>query len=287
MQNKLNLLLSTLLLSSSVAFAEFEGTLDMKITMTEKDGSDHGSGAMKVCLGKPGFRTQMKMQMAGMGMDMVMLGKTDNPGILYKINDANKTYSEIDLAKLQAMVPQSQTEQKVTVKKLGQEELLGYKTEHVLVTTGSDDSPRGKSTMELWTAKELGDFSTFEKFQSSHGPGGTGGQAMSKALKDAGAEGMPLKSVTVRPDGGKAIMEVVRVDNRSLPAATFEIPDGYTKSSGGMMDMMGGMSGPQADEMKAKMDAARQKMNEAMKNMSPEQRQMMEQMMKQHGAGNQ
>jgi hypothetical protein len=51
--------------------------------------------------------------------------------------------------------------------------------------------------------------------------------------------------------------------------------------------MMGGMSGPQADEMKAKMDAARQKMNEAMKNMSPEQRQMMEQMMKQRGMGNQ
>jgi len=227
------------------------------------------------------------MQMEGMGMDMVMLGKTDNPGILYKINDANKTYSEIDLAKLQAMVPHSQTEQKVTVKKLGQEEVLGYKTQHVLVTTGSDDSPRGKTTTELWTAKELGDFSTFEKFQSSHGPGGTGGQAMSKALKDAGAEGMPLKSVTTTPDGGKGTMEVVRVDNRALPAATFEIPADYTKSSGGMMDMMGGMSGAQADEMKAKTDAARQKMNEAMKNMSPEQRQMMEQMMKQRGMGNQ
>src|SRR5215469_2457088 len=107
MQNKLNLLFSTLLLSGSMAFAQFEGTLDMKVTMTDKDGADHGGGAMKICLGKPGFRTQMKMQMSGMGMDMVMLGKTDNPGILYKINDASKTYSELDLAKLQGMAPQA------------------------------------------------------------------------------------------------------------------------------------------------------------------------------------
>src|SRR5215468_5394593 len=127
MQNKLNLLVSTLLLSGSVAFAQFEGTLDMKITMTEKDGSDHGGGAMKVCLGKPGFRTQMKMQMAGMGMDMIMLGKTDNPGILYKINDANKTYSEIDLAKLQAMVPQSQTNRRLLSKNSARKSCLATK----------------------------------------------------------------------------------------------------------------------------------------------------------------
>jgi hypothetical protein len=287
MQNRLNLLLSTLLLSGSMALAQFEGTLDMKMTMTDKDGGNHGGGAMKICLGKPGFRTQAKMQMGGMGVDMVMLGKTDNPGIMYKINDANKTYTEIDLAKLRSMAPQAETEQKVTVKKLGEEELLGYKTQHVLVTTGSDNSPGGKATTELWNAKALGDFSTFQKFEAGHGPGGMGSQAMSKALKDASAEGLPLKSVTATPDGGKVTMEVVRVDTVALPAATFEIPAGYTKSSGGMMDMMGGMSGPQADEMKAKMDEARQKMNDAMKNMTPEQRQMMEQMMKQHGMGNQ
>jgi hypothetical protein len=103
---------------------------------------------------------------------------------------------------------------------------------------------------------------------------------LAKALKDAGADGMPLRSVVNTPDGGKAVMEVVKVEKKSLPASTFDIPEGYTKSAGGMMDMMGGMSGPQADEAKKKMD-------EALKNMSPEQREMIEKMMKQRKAPNQ
>jgi hypothetical protein len=75
-------------------------------------------------------------------------------------------------------------------------------------------------------------------------------------------------------------MEVVKVDKKSLPASMFEIPADYSKSAGGMMDMMGGMSGPQADEAKKKMD-------DAMKNLSPEQRDMIEKMMKQRKAPNQ
>jgi hypothetical protein len=47
-----------------------------------------------------------------------------------------------------------------------------------------------------------------------------------------------------------------------------------------MMGMMGGATGAQADEAKKKMD-------EALKNMTPEQRQMMEKMMKDRKAGNQ
>jgi hypothetical protein len=46
-----------------------------------------------------------------------------------------------------------------------------------------------------------------------------------------------------------------------------------------MMDMMGGMSGPQADE-------SSKRMNEALKNMTPEQREQVEKMMKQRKAGN-
>ena len=134
-------------------------------------------------------------------------------------------------------------------------------------------------TIELWTAKDLLDYATFSKMQARQGKGG-GDEAMVKALKDAGADGVPLKSIGTTADGTKVTMEVVKVDKKSLPASTFEIPAGYTKSAGGMMDMMGGMSGPQADE-------AKQKMDEAMKNMTPEQREMIEKMMKQRKAGNQ
>ena len=48
------------------------------------------------------------MQMGPMAMKMVMLQKTDTPNTIYRINDASKTYTEIDLAKMQEMAGQQQ-----------------------------------------------------------------------------------------------------------------------------------------------------------------------------------
>ncbi len=260
-----------LLAAASTAFAQFEGVLEMKMTMAPKDGPG-GSGMMKVAVAKAGARSEMNMQMEQMSMKMVMLFKTDSPDLMYRINDGNKSYTVVDLAKMREMAPPSQTEEKFTVQKLGQEEILGYKTEHVLVTGNNTKT-------ELWTAKDFLDYGTFSKLQARPGRAGSS-ESLNKALKEAGADGMPLKSVATTEDGGKVTMEVVKAEKQSLLASTFEIPAGYTKSAGGMMDMMGGMSGPQVDE-------AKKKMEEALKNMPPEQRQMLEKMMKQRQGGQQ
>lgn len=273
MRNKLSLSLSILAVAASTAFAQFEGNLEMKVSTTDGEGNSQTSGTMKMAVSKAGARTEMNMAMGGMTMNMVMLFKTDNPNVLYKINDANKSYMEINLAKMREMAPRQQNEDKVTVTKLGEEKLLGYKTQHVLVV-------QGEMTNEMWTAKDFMDFATYSKLQPAGARKKASSEALTKALKDAGADGMPLKSVTPTGDGGKATMEVVKADKQSLPAATFEIPAGYTKSAGGMMDMMGGMSGPKADE-------AHKAMEDAMKNMTPEQREMMEKAMKAHGMGGQ
>lgn len=259
------------LMAASTVFAQFEGIIETKITATDGNGAIRNIGTMSVAISKAGTRSEMNSQIQGMGMNMVMLLKNDNPDLMYRINEANKTYTEVDLAKLRAMAPSGQAlpEEIVTVKKLGEEKILGYNTQHVLVTQNG-------TPIEMWTAKDFLDYATYSKLQARRGRPGSG-EAMLKALKDAGAEGMPLKSISNSPDGGKAIMEVVKAEKKSLPASTFEIPAGYTKTAGGMMDMMGGMSGPQADE-------ARKRMEEAMKNMPPEQREMMEKMMKQRGA---
>ena len=139
---------------------------------------------------------------------------------------------------------------------------------------------------ELWTAKDLLDYETFSKLQARRGKA-AGQEALVKALKDAGADGLPLKSITTTGDGAIVTMEVVKVNKKALPASTFELPAGYTKSEGGMMDMMGGMSGPQADEARKKLGDAQKQMEDAMKNMTPEQREMIQKMMKQQKAGGQ
>jgi hypothetical protein len=269
--------LFALLLAALPAYAQFEGVLEMKMSMASKDGEAGGGGSMNVAVAKAGTRCEMNMQMGAMSMKMVMLQKTDTPNTMYRINDANQTYTEMDLAKTREMAGQQAVSKQYTVEKLGQETLLGYQTQHVLVKDKSPGTGEGATT-EMWTAKDVLDYATFSKLQVRRGKGG-GDEALVKALKDAGADGLPLKFVGTSPQGGKVVLEVVKVDKQSLPASTFEIPAGYNKSAGGMMDMMGGMSGPQADE-------AKQKMDEALKNMTPEQREMIEKMMKQLNMNN-
>ena len=227
----------------------------------------------------------MKMKMGPMTVNMVMFQKNDSPNILYRVNDANKTYTETDLAKMKEMASQQQANRKYTVEKLGRETLLGYKTQHVLVKEQVADGGTGM-TLEVWTAKDLLDYETFSKMQVRRGKG-AGEEAMIKALKEADADGLPLKSLATTPEGMKITMEVVKVDKKSLPAATFEIPEGYTKSEGGLMDMMGGMGGAQAGRAKKQMGDAQKQMEDAMKNMTPEQREMIQKMMKQQKAGSQ
>jgi hypothetical protein len=268
--------LFALLLASGPALAQFEGVLEMKMTIATKGGE--GSGTMSVAVGKAGTRSEMNMQMGPMAMNVVMLQKNDTPDTIYRINDANKTYSEINPAKMREMAGQQQKIPEYTVEKLGQETILGYKTQHVLV---KEKKPANGdlTSMEMWTAKELLDYATFSKLQARPGKGGRE-EALLKALKSAEADGMPLKTIATASDGSKSTTEVVKADKKSLPASTFEIPADYTKSAGGMMDMMGGMAGSQADEAKKKMD-------DAMKNMTPEQREMIQKMMKQQKAGSQ
>lgn len=280
MRTKFQLYLASLLLAALPALAQFEGVLEMKLTTTDKEGNNLGGGTMNISLGKAGARSELNMQHGAMGIKMVMLQKSDTPDKTYHINDAARTYTEIDLAKLKAMASQHPDETPYTVEKLGQEKLLGYNTQHVLVKQ-KDPAAADVSATEMWTAKDFGDYESFSRLQVRHGrmPGQAG---LVKALKDAGAEGMPLKSISSNPDGSKTTMEVVKAEKKALPASTFEIPPGYTKSEGGMMDMMGGMTGAQGEAARKQMEDAKKKMDEALKNMTPEQRQMFEKMMKQH-----
>ena len=278
MRKRISPTLFALLLAAGPAFAQFEGVLEMKMTVAGKSGEGGGGGTMNLAVAKAGTRSEMNMTFGPTEMKMVMLQKNDTPDMLYRINDADKTYTEIDMAKMRQMAGQQQKASEYTVEKLGQETLLGYKTQHVLVKVKNAANGNGMN-MEMWTAKDLLDYATFSKLQARPDRGGRE-EALLKALKAAEADGMPIKAITTGTDGSKVTLEVVKADKKSLPASTFEIPAGYTKSAGGMMGMMGGASGAQAD-------AAKKKMDDALKNMTPEQRQMIEKMMKDRKAGNQ
>ena len=280
MLKRISPILFALLVSGVSALAQFEGVLEMNMTVAGKGGEGGGSGTMNVAVAKAGTRTEMNMKIGPMPVKMVMLQKNDTPDMIYRINDADKTYTEINLGQMKALADQQQSASEYTVEKLGQENILGYTTQHVMVKEKNPAKGKGMN-MELWTAKDLLDYATFSKLQARPDRKARE-EALLKALKSASADGMPLKAITTAEDGSKVTVEVVKADKKSVPASTFEIPEGYTKSDGGMMGMMGGAAaaGTQVDEAKKKMDDALQKM-------TPEQRQMIEKMMKDRKGGQQ
>lgn len=251
------LLLSPLLLLAQPALAggAFEGVINMKIT------SPNGSGTVEMSVSKAGLRSVMDMQTAQMPIKMTMLVKQGKE-LAYMIDDKSKSYAELDLKKGREMAQKSGATFKA--KKLGTETVGGYKCEHVLVT----DERGGEN--ELWTNKEIMDYESFVKLLGPNAK--VGDEGLMKSLKEAGADGFIVKMVQRKSGSKDALMtmELVKVEKKSLPAALFEVPSGYTKREGPMAAM--------PPEVEAQL-------KERMKNLTPEQQEMMKKAMQQRAAG--
>ena len=85
-------------------------------------------------------------------------------------------------------------------------------------------------------------------------------------MSEAGLKGFPVKMTMLRKDGNPEIeMELIKLDRRSVPASTFEIPAGYTEAKAGM-----GMMSPEQQK----------RMQDQLSKMTPEQRKAYEDAMK-------
>ena len=263
------LALAALGLSSFPALADFEGTLEMKLNIAGPDANTVGGGTMNLSMAKAGSRMEMNMQ-APMAVKMVMITRTDTPDKVFQINDNTRSYSETDVSKDEKAPNDNSDKDPWNLRKMGEDKILGYKTQHVLVTHKDE-------TWELWTSKDLIDYATYRKLQASRGRM-AGDERMVNALKGADADGMPLKAV-VSQGGIKTTIELVKAEKKSLPASTFEIPAGYTKTAAGI---------PAMDEVKSdpRLDDAKKRMEEMIKRMPPDQREKFEQMMKQRQGAN-
>ncbi len=252
-----------LLIVARPALAAFEGYIEMTMAMKE------GSGTMKGQISSVGARTEVEARVAQMGdmpVTMTMLMKFSNPDVVYMLNDATKTYVEINVQDI-GKATKNRADKEYTVKKLGKEKVAGYVCEHLLLTAND-----GKET-EVWTTKDLVDFAVFREYMQRNRQADL--QGIMKALKDAGAEGFVAKMISRDKTGTPVVtLELVKAEKRAVPAALVEIPAGYKKQEG-MLGMMPGML-PIPPEQQ-------QTINKAMEKLSPEQRKMLEGMMKKKG----
>ncbi|MBF0585720.1 DUF4412 domain-containing protein [Prosthecochloris sp. N3] len=233
----------------------FEGILDMQITSPE------GSQSGRMLLSDRGTRFEMTIMDPESGntvMNIVTIAPADEPDLIYTVNDEQKTYSVIDLGKLEEELDPlvgEEADPDVTVEKLGTETILGYKCSHVSITDSN-------GTTELWLTKDLLSASDISRLQV-----GSSRQKdmFASRMKEAGLEGFPLKSLD-RQSG--TTMEITNIEKTSLDSALFEVPEGYTKQEFAVMPELTEEQKQQMEQLEEMMSEENmQQMQEMMNNM--------------------
>ncbi len=263
-----------LLFAAATARAQFEGVADMKISMTGGPNGMSTTGAGKTYISKVGWRSEVEMsnpEMAkmtgGKPFRMVSLGKLSDPDTMYTVNDATKSYAVINTKEMREMAAKiDKKEKKFTVEKLGRDHVAGLACEKVHVAEVGNGM-----VIDACVSKE---FASGE-WMKAMSRGSRGASDWMKAIRDAGVEGYPVRMTmkTAEMAGMTTTMEVTKVERKSIPASMFEVPAGYTQTS-----VMGAMA--QSPEQAKQMEDAQKMLQKQMENMTPEQRKMLEEMMK-------
>jgi len=225
---------------------EFEGILTMRTTIPEA-----GSTETKMFIAKEGVRMETKSNIKNMpaGLQIVIVSPSETPNLVYILNESNKSYTVIDNDEMKKEIGKeshSDLYADAKIENLGKETVNGYSCTHVRVT-------RGENVTDMWVSKDVLDYATYARMQSSRDKDMP---EFAKRLKAAGYDGFPVKMVQTPSN---ITTELVQVDKQSLDASLFKIPAGYTKTE---LPTMNFNASP---EQREKMEAAMKKMQERMK----------------------
>ena len=250
MKTQIAILIS--LFCASILNSQNGASIEFKIT-----SSKGYTGSVKVNFSDFGSESEFSMlipQMPGGGIKNKSLMMKEKPGTIFMINDQNKTYSE-NLP----TDPSNQDSKTYLVKKIGEETVSGYKCVHAIITEGNE-------THEVWNTKDIPDFAKYsEAFKTNRR---IGSQKREQALKDAGCDGLPVKTLHKgNAQEGDMTMELVKLEKKTFTKSDFEVPTGYTKTGAG--------SSALSSEMKTQQEIM---------NMTPEERaKYIEEMKKKYG----
>lgn len=194
--------------SLAQAQAAFEGSVAMKVTGDDGKAND-------VAYLVKGSKIRMEMS-AGRGEQAVMIFDLTDRKMLILMSE-QKMYMEQSVAA--AADAASDKASTATIKRTGKTETIaGYKCEHVMVIDA-------EVTADVCVASGFGTF----RMPSA---GGRRGPPKAEAWEGAlGESGFPLKV----QKGDKVTMEVTKIDKKSLDAALFAPPEGFTKMDMGSM----------------------------------------------------
>ncbi len=259
------------------ALAEFEGVAELRMTGTEGGQAIDGKG--RVFLSAAGWRMEMEVKLPGVAQPtpgaqakppaqvhrLVTLGKASSPGKSWMLNERTKTYHVVEADPAREQARQGEQDWKIT--RLGQDTVAGFPC-----TTIKAERPGQDESYEACLAK---DFVSEAWLKSAR----QGKEWWVGAARKAGYTGYPVRLVGRARDGAERHrMEIVKVERKKIASSVFEVPAGYKEGS--MIDVMA-----QSPEQQRQLEEAQRQAADALKDMSPEQRKMIEDLMKKHGAG--
>lgn len=217
--------------------------MEMKMTTTGNDGKSAMTATMLTSIKGSSALTETNINMNGAQIKQVTLVRGSKPDKIYTLNRDTKTYTEIDLSKMSSMMMPG--DEDYEVKKIGSEKIQGFNCTRVQVKM-----KKSQTTIEMWTTKDALDWATYTRMQQNPA---FRDSKLTAALRNAEADGMAMKIISTAADGSKSVMEVVKVERKSLPASLFEIPKDYKKS-----DEMFGIPGMTQEKMQEMMKQMKQ-----------------------------
>jgi hypothetical protein len=225
MKNTL-LILCAFFFSLSAARAQFEGVIDMKMTMTVEGAPREMMYSMSV------KKDMMAADVKGTGEEMQggkFIFRGDKKA-LWIVNDAQKSYIEISLNDSDKSKKPGESDEaedpEVTLHKTGKTQtILGYSCEEWVAEDRSTVS-------NIWGTTRLGNI--YEGLSKSFGEMG----GMGKLHRGGGWESkladmkvFPLKIVTSKDGQEQQTQEVTRIQKKSIASSVFDTPAGYEKQS--------------------------------------------------------
>ena len=215
------LLLVSLFATSAFAkdgiYLEFRIT-SPSITGTSKTYTAGGSTRSEIIMNNPRTTTPIKV---------ATLILASAPGKSYSLNEASKTYTEMDAARAQ-----QDNDDDIEVTVLGKEKVNNYNCTHVSIKY-----KKSQRATEMWLSKDIPGFMDYTTVKNNY----LGGSKFFDALKAKGADGFVARILTNGERGEKMQMDLVKAEKQNVPDALLSL-DGYTKGAGSYMTPGGGVN---------------------------------------------
>lgn len=167
---------------------------------------------------------------------LVVIGHSDKPTESIYIDDSAKTFTVNHFADSNLVTGMSR--QTISVTKVGEEKILGFKSVHARIVTKSSfgGSFSLVDTMDIWRSNDVPVVASvknmLDHFETKSGSGLFSPDVVSQ-LKQMGCEGFMTK-MEIHSEKSTVVEELVKVEHRSFPASMFEIPAGYKEDKSGM-----------------------------------------------------